>query len=214
MCAHYESVNNPQRLAQAFQVTPVQGVKDDVWPTYPATFIRRPREADGGGSVAASAREAVAGSFGLIPHWAKDIKIARQTYNARSETVAEKPAYRDAWRLGRLCIVPAEAIYEPDWRSGRAEPKRICRADGQPMGLAGIWTGWRSPEGTVLRSFSLLTINADDHPLMRLFHRPDEEKRMVVVLPEGAYAAWLRSSALEAEVFLRAFPAEGLRVQG
>ncbi|MBV8620798.1 MAG: SOS response-associated peptidase [Curvibacter sp.] len=210
MCAHYESVKDPKRLAQAFGVQPVAGVKDDVWPTYTSTFVRRPREA---GGEAVPEREAVAGSFGLIPHWAQDTRIARQTYNARSETVGEKASFRDAWRLGRFCIIPAEAIYEPDWRSGKAEPRRISRADGQPMGLAGIWTGWRSPQGEVLRSFSMLTIAADQHPLMSQFNRPEDEKRMVVVLPEHAYAAWLRATAIEAAVYLRPYPAQGLRLE-
>ena len=117
--------------------------------------------------------------FGLIPAWAKDDKISRHTYNARSETAAEKPSYRDAWRLGRRCIIPAEAFYEPDWRSGKAVPTRITRADRQPMGIAGIWMGWKAPDGSIVRSYSMLTINADQHAFMQQFHKPQDEKRMV-----------------------------------
>ena len=101
--------------------------------------------------------------------------------------MAGKPSYRDAWRLGRRCIIPADAFFEPDWRSGKAVPTRICRVDGKPMGLAGIWTGWRAPDGQIVRSYSMLTINADDHPLMNQFHKPQDEKRMVVILPEDRY---------------------------
>lgn len=101
--------------------------------------------------------------------------------------MAGKPSYRDAWRLGRRCIIPSDAFYEPDWRSGKAVPTRICRVDGKPMGLAGIWTGWRAPDGQIVRSYSMLTINADDHPLMNQFHKPQDEKRMVVILPEDRY---------------------------
>lgn len=93
--------------------------------------------------------------------------------------------------LGRHCIIPAEAFYEPDWRSGKAVSTRIRRADGTPMGIAGIWTGWKSPDGSVVRSFTMLTINAETHPFMRNFHKPEDEKRMVVVLNEDAYGAWL-----------------------
>ena len=64
------------------------------------------------------------GRVGLIPHWAKDTEISRQTYNARSETVDEKPSFRDAWRRAQHCIIPADWIYEPDWRSGKAVPRR------------------------------------------------------------------------------------------
>lgn len=72
--------------------------------------------------------EAMAGVVGLIPHWARDMTISRRTYNARSETVASKSSYRDAWRLGRRCIIPAEALYEPDWRSrqGSSDPDFSC----------------------------------------------------------------------------------------
>ena len=120
--------------------------------------------------------------------------MARRTYNARSETVATKPSYRDAWRVGRRCIIPAEAFFEPDWRSGRAVPTRIARSDGQPMGIAGIWTGWRAPDGTIVRSMSMLTVNTDDHALMRNFHRPEDEKRMVVILDEADFDSWLDGS--------------------
>ncbi|EKD99112.1 MAG: hypothetical protein ACD_23C00122G0001 [uncultured bacterium] len=210
MCAHYESVKDPDRLQRTFGVSaPEDPGKTDVWPGYKSIFIRRSKENDQP-SEAAPDREAMLGSFGLIPHWAKDATIARHTYNARVETVAEKPSYRDAWRLGRHCIIPVEAFYEPDWRSGRAVATRISRVDGQPMGLAGIWTGWKSPTGEILRSFSMLTINADDHPLMRLFHKPSDEKRMVVVLEPTEFDAWLQAPAAQGMDFMRQIPSESL----
>jgi putative SOS response-associated peptidase YedK len=155
-------------------------------------------------------REAPVGSFGLIPHWAKDMSGAKRTYNARSETVATKPNYRDAWRLGRRCIIPAEAIYESDWRTGSAVATRIARADGQSMGIAGIWAVWLSPTGEIVRSMSMLTVNADDHPLMKQLHRPEDEKRMVVILPEADYADWLGHPPGQSERFLRQMPASML----
>ena len=150
------------------------------------------------------------GSFGLIPHWSKDATIARRTYNARSDTVHEKPSYRDAWKLGRHCIIPAEAIYEPDWRTGKAVPARISRADGKPMGIAGLWAAWKNPAGVLIHSYTMLTINADDHPFMRQYHKPDDEKRMIVILDEDAYDAWLQAPASESRDFLRQFPADNL----
>lgn len=65
-----------------------------------------------------SAREVLLGSFGLILGWSKDTKIARRSYNARSETASVKPSFRNAWKYGQHCIISAAAIYEPDWRSG------------------------------------------------------------------------------------------------
>lgn len=163
------------------------------------------------GDDAVPEREALSGVFGLVPHWSKDTAIGKRTYNARSETVAEKPSFRDAWRRAQHCIIPAEAIYEPDWRSGRAVPTRIARSDGEPMGIAGLWAAWRAPSGEIVHSYTMLTINADEHPLMRQFHKPGDEKRMVVVLPESRYGAWLAADATHARDFLVQYPAELLQ---
>lgn len=213
MCAHYQAPRDPDAWRKNFDVNPPEGGHEDVWPGYPAAFIRHPQPLPPSAPMPAPvAAEALIGRFGLVPHWAKDESVGRHTYNARSETVASKPSFRDAWRLGRRCIVPAEAIYEPDWRSGRGVPTRIRRRDGQPLALAGIWTGWRGPTGEVLRSFSLLTVNADQHPFMRQFHKADEEKRMVVVLPPQALKHWLQAPVAEAAAWIQACAAEVLCV--
>ncbi len=162
---------------------------------------------------APSPRQAKLGVFGLIPAWAQDPKIARHTYNARSETVAAKPSFRDAWRRAQHCIVPAEAIFEPDWRSGKAVAQRIGQHDGQPLGLAGLWSLWRDSLGTDLYSFTLLTVNADAHPFMSQFHKPGEEKRMVVVLPPERYDDWLQSGPAQAMDFLRPCPTDELTLE-
>ncbi|MDI3258400.1 MAG: SOS response-associated peptidase [Sinobacteraceae bacterium] len=129
--------------------------------------------------------------FGLIPFWSKDDKIGRRTYNARSETVATKPSYRGPWRRRQFCIVPVQAFFEPNYESGKAIRWKIARGDGKPFGLAAIWDTWRPAEGQTEQSFSLLTVNAADHPLMRRFHAPDDEKRSVVVLGTANYSTWL-----------------------
>ena len=105
---------------------------------------------------------------------------------------------------------PATAIYEPDWRSGKAVSTCIARSDGRAMGIAGIWDSWRQPDGSWMQSYSMLTINADDHELMRNFHKPTDERRMVVILPETAYSDWLRASTESSMEFMRPYPAERL----
>ena len=213
MCSHYESLIDRGLYRSYFGVEPPQDAgKHDVWPLYAASFIRRPREADAGDG-AVPEREALPGHFGLIPHWASDPNIGRRTYNARSETVASKPSFRDAWRAGQRCIIPAAAFYEPDWRSGKAVPTRITQLDGQPLGIAGLWSRWKSPQGEVLYSYTMLTLNAEHHPLMQQFHKPTDEKRMVVILPESAYSDWLAASAEQAMDFIRPYPANQLIAQ-
>ncbi len=207
MCAHYESVHDKALLKKHFGVSmPSELARHDVWPGYLSTFIRRHENADVGDD-AVPHREALLGSFGLIPHWAKDPKIARQTYNARSETVAEKPSFRDAWKRAQHCIIPLQSFFEPDWRSGKAVPTRITLAGEEPMGVAGLWAQWRSPRGEIVHSFTMLTINAAAHPLMRNFHKPQDEKRMIVGLPPARYDDWLQASASERGDFLQAWPA-------
>ena len=152
--------------------------------------------------------------FGMIPHWAGEMSFGRRTYNARSEVVAEKPSFRDAWRHGQHCIVPAEAVYEPDWRSGKAVPTRIERADGKPMGIAGLWTSNRKATGSEVLSFTMLTINVDEHSLFNQFHKPQDEKRMVVILGEDQYDDWLNAPAGKSMDFMRQYPAEELVATG
>lgn len=130
------------------------------------------------------------GTFGLLPPWA-DPKLARHTYNARSETVATKPSYRHAWRQRQLAVVPVQCIFEPNYESGRPVRWRIERADKGIFGLAAIWEHRGADEGAARWSFSLVTINADEHPLMSRFHAPGKEKRSVVVLQDEDWDAWL-----------------------
>ena len=213
MCAHYEAVQDLQRYQRHFDTGPPADLgRSDVWPLYMASWIRRPAEADAG-DEAVPEREALAGQFGLIPHWAKDASIGKRTYNARSETADSKQSFRDAWRHGQRCIIPVEAFYEPDWRSGKAVPTRISRTDGKPIGLAGLWSRWKSPAGEVVHSFAMLTINADAHPLMKHYHKPGDEKRMVVVLPDGVYRDWLTVPVEQTLDFLLPYPGDQLNAE-
>lgn len=212
MCARYHSVLDAARLQQYFRsriARDVADLKPDVFPGYGAPFIRRPKEWESE-DHAIPERECLVGLFGLLPHWAKDEKLTKSTYNARSESVATKPAFRDAWHRAQHCIVPVEAIWEPDWRSGRCAWTRISRPDGAPMGLAGLWSAWRRSAGDVIRSFTLLTINADAHPFMRNYHRPKDEKRMVVALNEDRYDDWLNAPADASMDFLKPCAADDL----
>ncbi len=221
MCANYEPVTASDRMLAGFGVArPAGSVPVDFYPGYLGPFIRRARTAAGaaGGDAVGQSpgsptqpREAELGQFGLVPHWSRDLAIGRRTYNARSESAAAKPSFRDAWRRGQRCIVPAEAVYEPCWESGRAVRWRIARADGRPLGIAGLWGFWRDPaSGQSLLSYTLLTVNADGHAIFARMHRPGDEKRMVVILDEIDYDAWLDAPVERMDGFMRTYPAERL----
>ena len=136
--------------------------------------------------------------FGLIPHWAQDAKaatqIGRKTYNARSETVAEKPSYRTAWRKRQFAIALLDDFFEPNWETGKAVRWRIRRANGEPMGVASLWDRWTdTTTGEVVTSFTMFTVNADRHPVMGRFHRPGDEKRSVAMLEPDRFGDWFKA---------------------
>lgn len=210
MCSHYEAPTLYE-LGRAFGIEGEGQGTLDLWPGYSGPFLRRPSLEDVQDENL-TGLELLTGSFGLIPGWSKDTKIARRTYNARSETAAQKPSYRIAWRNAQHCIIPAAAIYEPDWRTGKAIATRISRSDGEPMGIAGLWEWWRNPAGEVLHSYSMLTVNADNHVLMRNYHKLGDEKRMVVILPRGLYNDWLDAPASDSMDFMRQYPADRLAI--
>ena len=104
------------------------------------------------------------------------------------------------WR----CIIPAEAIYEPKhFEDHKPERWIIMQPGALPMGIAGIYRKWRAPDGKELYTFAMLTINADAHPVMQQFHRPNEEKRMVVILDPGDYGDWLSCPVADAPQFFK-----------
>ncbi|WP_426144530.1 SOS response-associated peptidase [Polaromonas sp. DSR2-3-2] len=225
MSTHYESVHSALLYPDAFHVAaPAFTVGREVWPRQPGVFIRAAQAQEAQEAEAAAdadkppreapARELVAGQFGLVPRWVKSASDAKlrstKLVNARSETVTTSSNFRDAWLAGQRCIVPMMAFMEDDWRSGKAVPTRIARVDGKPMGVAGLWESWTGAEGEVIVSYTLLTVNANSHALMSRYQQPGNEKRMLVILNEGAADAWLSTRPEKAREFMRAYPANWL----
>lgn len=200
MCTNYRPSARDLIQWKFGLIKPTFVYPDETYPGYTAPIIVR--SADDPNSL--ECKRAV---FGLIPFWAKDEKIARQTYNARSETVASKPSYRGPWSRGQTCLVPMTAFYEPNYEAGKPIRWRIERADHEDFAVAAIWDRWKTPGGEMLMSFSMLTVNADGHALMARFHAPGDEKRSIVVVPPSRYHAWLSATATEATRFLETFDA-------
>ena len=166
----------------------------EAFPAYPAPILVR---SDANGLDARLA------TFGLIPVWSKDRTFARRTYNARTETVAEKPSYRGAWKARRFCLVPMVRFYEPCWETGKAVKWSIHRKDHEPFAVAGIWENWTDREtGEIVTSFSMLTINGDGHPAMGRFHRPGDERRSLVVVKPANWMEWLSATTEQARELL------------
>ena len=201
MCANYAPTRS-DRLRADFGVDVLRAdYVDDCYPGHSAPFLR---QGDHG-------LRADLGVFGLIPPWSRDGRNFRQCYNARSETVAEKPSFRHAWQQRQRCVVPADAFYEPSYESGRAVRWRIESDDGRPLRIAGLWERWRAPSGDPVLSFTLLTINADAHAVMARFHAPGDEKRSVVLLDDDGMRAWLDPHTRHAEDLLTPFDPQRVR---
>ena len=214
MCSHYTALKKQAQLEKYFRARGIPlPPKSDMWPRYAGPFIRRPPEHDAG-DEAVPEREAVVGRWGLISAMTKADGLDKagklSTFNARSETAAKSFTFGNAWRRGQKCIVPAEAIFEPDWRSGKAVATRFTRADGAPLGIAGLWDRYRDAAGQWQKSYTMLTINADQDPLFKHYHQAGKEKRMVVILPEGAYDDWLTAPVADTRDFLQPYPADRL----
>lgn len=153
----------------------------------------------------AGQREAALLRWGLIPFWAKDLKIGASMINAKAETLTTKAAFKEAFEQ-RRCLIPADGFYE--WRKDGPfkQAIRFTQADGEAFAFAGLWASWRGPQGTV-RSCTIVTTEPND--LVRPIH-----DRMPVILSEEAERMWLDASIVNPETLagvLAPFPAGSMR---
>jgi len=125
--------------------------------------------------------------WGLVPGWAKDIKIGYKMINARSETILEKPSFRTAFKK-RRCLIPADGFYEWKKEGTTKQPFHFGMKDDSLFAFAGIWEQWKSPEGAVVESCAILTTTPNDLVA-------DVHDRMPVILPAAQYELWLTAEA-------------------
>ena len=181
MCGRFVSASDPDGLVRFFVID--ERKTDDLPPSYNVA------PTDPVYAVAAHEQRRYLVSFrwGLVPHWAESPAVGAKMINARAETAAEKPAYREALRR-RRCLIPADGFYE--WRkdaAGAKTPHFIHRPDHQLLAFAGLWETWRDkddPQAAPVKSCTILTRPAVTQ--LQVLH-----DRMPVALPQDAWAAWL-----------------------
>lgn len=147
-------------------------------------------------------REAVLLKWGLIPSWAKDASMGAKLINARSETVMEKPSFREAFKK-RRCIIPADGFYEWQRTGGRKQPYFFRMQDEHPFGFAGLWERWKGADDQVINSCTILTTEANE--ILQSVH-----DRMPVILHPDNYELWLDVDMRKLDLvreLLRPFPA-------
>lgn len=155
------------------------------------------------------------GKFGLEPFWAASKpNFGRRTYNARSETVPQLASYRGAWKERRFGLVLAEQFFEPLYREAKPDWAAISRTDNEPTAIGSIWESYiDQATGEVVRSFSMLTVNADDHAFMQQFHEPGKEKRSVVIVENSNFEKWLTATQEQATELIKLPPDDYLKYQ-
>jgi putative SOS response-associated peptidase YedK len=204
MCGRFERVTPIKVLATLFDcpAAPAETPTHyNVAPTQPVAVVRVIRAAPDTGQ-----REMTVMRWGLIPSWADDPAIGNRLINARSETAADKPSFRAAFKQ-RRCLVPVDGFYE--WKATprikTKQPYLIRLKDGKPFALAGLWEAWTAPDGELVESFTILTTDANE--MMRPIH-----DRMPVILAPEDYDRWLDKATTPEEVqaLLRQYPAEGM----
>jgi putative SOS response-associated peptidase YedK len=199
MCGRYSSHLPPDEIARIFRLDTIPNLpaRYNVAPTQPVPVVRR--RTDG-------RRELVQLRWGLIPAWAEEASIGNKLINARAETVATKPSFRDAFAK-RRCLVVTSAFYEWDKRASPKQPWCITLKDAKPFGFAGLWERWRDPaEGEVIETTTIITGEANE--LVDPIHN-----RMPVIIAQADHDAWLAPETPRNRLLalLRPYPADRMR---
>jgi putative SOS response-associated peptidase YedK len=186
MCGRFAQQRPASELAEIFAAEPLAddpGPRFNVAPTDEALVVVQREER----------RAITAYRWGLIPHWAENAKVGSRMFNARAETLTTSPAFRDAF-VRKRCLVPVDGFYEWKREGTVRQPFLIGRADGLPLTLAGLWSGWRDPVADrVVRTFTIITSGPNDQMV-------DIHNRMPVVVPEELWPMWLDPLADRSEL--------------
>ncbi len=179
MCGRFTLRAPPSAIAEAFALFDVEPFtpRFNIAPTQPVAVVRA-APVDAG-----SPRQLAWLRWGLIPGWAEDPSVGNRMINARSETVADKPAFRAAVRR-RRCLLAADGFFEWQRKGKQKQPFFVHFRDDRPFAFAGLWETWEGPDHSVIESCTLLT--TEPNPLMQPIHN-----RMPVILPPEHYDPWL-----------------------
>jgi putative SOS response-associated peptidase YedK len=185
MCGRFSQKSSSKKIAEKFEVEEVPPLLEryNVAPSQAVLGVRE----DG-------VREATFFKWGLVPRWAKDTSIGSKLINARSETITEKPSFRDAF-LRRRCLVPVDGFYEWGRRGDRKQPFYFHMRDGEPFAIAGLWERWEGGNEP-LETCTLLTTEANS--LLAPYH-----DRMPVILRPEDYETWLDTDMRQPEILMR-----------
>ncbi len=183
MCGRYVITSSPAAIRALFGYPELPNFppRYNVAPTQPVPVVR----------LHEGKRQFVLMRWGLIPAWVKDPKAFSLLINARSDSVIEKPAFRNAMRR-RRCLIPADGFYEWKEAGGRKQPYFVHLKSGEPFGFAGLWETWTGPNGEEIDTAAIVTTTANC--TLSAVH-----ERMPVILPPEAFDLWLDCAKVDAQ---------------
>ena len=211
MCSHFHSVTDGSAFKSSFGIALPQCEQlKNVLAGTESFFIKK-RFGSLSEDGESSKKDVDLGFFGLSPQWS-DTTSDQASYNTPYEAIHRSAVFSHAWNAGKRCIIPASAIFEPVLKSGQIKEACISRVDGTPLGIAGIWWSISMPDGKSVQCFTMLTVDAEDYPLMQSLLLPNDAKKMVVILDRDDYTNWLDGDVSEAAKFVRLYPATQLQI--
>jgi putative SOS response-associated peptidase YedK len=196
MCANYK----PLTLAQLHQLGLPEydfDCPEEIYPNYETPLLFK----------SAQGLEWRKVHFGMIPKWADDTSIALKTYNARNETLMQKPTFQNAVSKCKFGVIPVFEFYESKYIEDKPQRWGVRRKDGQAFFIAAIYEICQKGD-EIIRSASMITMDAADHPMMKDFHEPGHVKRSVIVIPQQRLDEWLSWKSPNILSFVHGFPAE------
>ena len=197
MCANYKPLTIEQSKQLELPLIPFE-YAEEVYPSYKTPLLFK---SDHG----LEWREVL---FGLVPKWSEDINISKHTYNARHETIFQKPSFQDAAYKCKFGVVPVSEFYESKYIENKPQRWGVRRKDGKAFYIAALYE-IRKLNDQIIRSAAMLTMDAIDHPMMKDFHEPGDVKRSVVVIPDTRLDDWLSlKQPYQFNEYMQGFPVE------
>ncbi|ANF81960.1 hypothetical protein A3K93_06975 [Acinetobacter sp. NCu2D-2] len=196
MCANFKPLTSAQVEALGLPPIPFE-YPDEVYPNYDMPLLFKSEKG----------LEWRAVNFGLIPKWADDKTIGSKTYNARNETLLQKPTFAEATMKSKFGVIPVTEFYESKYFDNKPQRWGVRRKDGKAFYIAALYEIARVGD-EIIRSATMITMDAIDHSMMREFHEPGDIKRSVIVIPHERLDEWLSWNSPNIQLFIQGFPVE------
>ena len=194
MCANFKPLNLKQLRDLNLPDIPFD-YPDEVYPNYELPLLFK----------SAQGLEWRKARFGMVPKWAEDKSIALKTYNARNETLLQKPTFINAISKCKFGVIPVSEFYESKYIENKPQRWGVRRKDGQAFYIAALYEICRIGD-EIIRSATMITMDAIDHPMMKDFHEPGNVKRSVIIIPHERLDEWLSWNSPDIRCFVEGFP--------